>query len=117
VEVADGWHPLGLRPPVTFHPDELASGARRLGELAAAAGRDPADIVIAFKAPFAFLEAAGRDRGPLTGSPAQLVEDLQADVAAGVGHFVLDFAVPTPPEMMEAMERFAADVRPRVGAA
>ena len=31
--------------------------------------------------------------------------------------FVLDFSVPTPPQMMEAMERFAADVRPHVGEA
>jgi probable F420-dependent oxidoreductase len=116
VEVGDGWHPLGLRPPVALHPAELAARARRLAELATAAGRDPADIVIAFKAPFAFRAGAGRDRVPLVGSPAELVEDLGAYVAAGVRHFVLDFSVPTPPEMLEAMERFAADVRPRVPA-
>jgi probable F420-dependent oxidoreductase len=114
VAVADGWHPLGLRPPVALHPAELAERARRLGELATAAGRDPGDIVIAFKAPFAFREAAGPERAPLTGSPAQIVEDLQAYVAAGVRHFVLDFSVPTPAEMLDAMERLAADVRPRV---
>jgi probable F420-dependent oxidoreductase len=114
VEVADGWHPLGLRPPVTLHPAELGARARRLAELAAAAGRDPAGIVIAFKGPVAFRAAAGRERVPLAGSPAQIVEDLQAYVAAGVTHFVLDFSVPTPPEMLEVLERFAADVRPRV---
>ena len=97
-----------------LHPDELASRVRRLGELASTAGRDPAEIVIAFKAPFAFREAQGRDRAPLTGSPAQLIEDLQAYVAAGARHFVLDFSVPSPPRMIEAMERFAADVRPHV---
>jgi probable F420-dependent oxidoreductase len=117
VEVADGWHPLGLRPPVALHPAELGARARRLGELAAAAGRAPSDIVIAFKGPVAFREGAGRDRAPLTGSPAQIIEDLQAYVAAGVGHFVLDFAVPTPREMTEVLERFAADVRPQVGGA
>jgi alkanesulfonate monooxygenase SsuD/methylene tetrahydromethanopterin reductase-like flavin-dependent oxidoreductase (luciferase family) len=114
VEIADGWHPLGLRPPVRLDPDELAGRARRLAELADRAGRDPADIVIAFKAPFGFRDGAGRDRTPLSGSPAQIVEDLQAYVAAGARHFVLDFTVPTPPEMLEAMERFAADVRPQV---
>ena len=31
VEIADGWHPLGLRPPVALHPAELAERARRLG--------------------------------------------------------------------------------------
>src|SRR5262245_15767855 len=77
VEVADGWHPLGLRPPVKLFPDELAARAKRLAELAAAAGRDPAGIVIAFKGPLAFRDNAARDRSPLTGSPAQIVEDLQ----------------------------------------
>jgi alkanesulfonate monooxygenase SsuD/methylene tetrahydromethanopterin reductase-like flavin-dependent oxidoreductase (luciferase family) len=114
VDVADGWHPLGLRPPVMLHPDELASRVGRLRELASKAGRDPAEIVVAFKAPFAFRDAPGRDRALLTGSPAQLVEDLQAYVAAGARHFVLDFSVPTPSQMTEAMERFAADVRPHV---
>ena len=116
VEIADGWHPLGLRPPVALHPTELAERARRLAALAAAAGRDPRELVIAFKAPFAFRDDAGRDRPPLTGSPAQIVEDLQAYVAAGVRHFVLDFTVPTPAQMVEAMERLAADVRPHVRA-
>ncbi|HEX2500735.1 MAG TPA: LLM class F420-dependent oxidoreductase [Methylomirabilota bacterium] len=114
VEIADGWHPLGLRPPVRLDPDELAGRAQRLAEFAHQARRDPADIVIAFKAPFGFRKGAGRDRTPLSGSPAQLVEDLQAYVAVGVRHFVLDFTVPTPPEMLEAMERFATDVRPHV---
>jgi probable F420-dependent oxidoreductase len=116
VEVADGWHPLGLRPPVRLYPEELTARARRLGELATAAGRDPAGIVIAFKGPLAFQDGAGRDRSPLTGSPSQIVEDLQAYVAAGARHFVLDFAVPTLPEMLEALERFAREVRPHVRA-
>ena len=116
VEVADGWHPLGLRPPVTLHPAELGARVGRLHELAAAAGRDPSSIVVAFKGPVAFRDGAGRDRAPLTGSPAQIIEDLQAYVAAGARHFVLDFSVPTPPEMLDVLARFAGDVRPRVGA-
>jgi probable F420-dependent oxidoreductase len=117
VEVADGWHPLGLRPPVRLYPDELAARARRLGELLVTAGRDPADVVIAFKGPLTFQHSAGRERSPLRGSPAQIVEDLQAYVAAGVRHFVLDFTVSTLPEMLEVLERFARDVRPHVRAA
>ena len=96
VEVADGWHPLGLRPPVALHPTELAERARRL-----ASWRPPRDATRASSSsrsrrPFAFRDGAGRDRPPLTGSPAQIVEDLQAYVAAGVRHFVLDFTVPAP---------------------
>lgn len=111
VAVADGWHPLGLRPPVTLHPPELAAKVRRLRELAAAAGRDPASITISFKAPLRFDGAAGPGRPLLTGTPAQIVEDLRAYVAVGVQHFVLDFSVPTVPEMLGVLERFAAEVR------
>jgi probable F420-dependent oxidoreductase len=114
VAVADGWHPLGLRPPVALHPPELAARVRRLGELAVEAGRAPASITVAFKAPVRFDDTAGTGRSPLTGSPAQIVEDLEAYVAAGVRHFVLDFSVPTLPEMLGVLDRFAGDVRPRV---
>ena len=112
-EVADGWHPLGLRPPVTLPPPEMAAKVRRLRELAGAAGRDPAGITISFKGPVKF-EEGGKARTPLAGSALQIVEDLQAYVAAGVQHFVLDFSVPTLPAMLDVLERFAADVRPRV---
>ena len=80
-----------------------------------AAKRDPSEITITFKGPVKFDPAAPQNRSPLTGSPAQIVEDLSAYVAAGVEHFVLDFSVPTVPEMLDVLERFAADVRPKVG--
>lgn len=114
VAVGDGWHPLGLRPPVKLDPDELGMRVRRLHELALAAGRDPASITITFKAPLAFEAAAG-DRVPLSGSAAQIIEDLNAYVRSGVRHFVLDFSVPELPRMIEVLQRFAADVRPHVG--
>ncbi len=112
VEVADGWHPLGLRPPVSLHPSEMAAKVRRLREMVRAGGRDPANITISFKAPLRFEETAGT-RSPLAGSPSQIVEDLQAYVAAGVQHFVLDFSVTTVPAMLEVLERFAQEVRPQ----
>ena len=113
VAVGDGWHPLGLRPPVALYPPELAAKVRQLRDMAAAAGRDPAAITIAFKGPLKFEEVRGA-RTPLTGSPSQIVEDLQAYVAVGVQHFVLDFSVAGVPAMLDVLERFAADVRPKV---
>jgi probable F420-dependent oxidoreductase len=114
VAIADAWHPLGLRPPVMLHPPEMAAAVRRLRAFASAAGRDPRDITITFKGPVRLDPAAKKDRAPLTGSPAQIAEDLSAYVAAGVEHFVLDFSVPTVPEMLDVLERFAADIRGRV---
>ncbi len=114
VAIADGWHPLGLRPPVALHPPEMAEAVLRLRGLAAASGRDPRTITITFKGPVKLDPAAPRDRTPLTGSPAQIVEDLSAYVAGGVEHFVLDFSVPTVPEMLDVLERVAADIRPKV---
>jgi alkanesulfonate monooxygenase SsuD/methylene tetrahydromethanopterin reductase-like flavin-dependent oxidoreductase (luciferase family) len=116
VAVADGWHPLGLRPPVALHPPELTAKVRQLHDLARAAGRDPAGITVAFKAPLRFDDAAGPTRPPLTGSPTQIGEDLRAYVAAGVEHFVLDFSVPTVPAMLEVLERFAGEVREKARA-
>ena len=116
VQVGDGWHPLGLRPPVALYPPEMAAAVRRLRDMAAAAGRDPKTITITFKGPLRFDPAAGRERTPLTGSPAQIADDLGAYVDAGVEHFVLDFSVPTVPEMLDVLARVAADVRPRLSA-
>jgi probable F420-dependent oxidoreductase len=115
VAIGDGWHPLGLRPPVALHPPEMAAAVRHLRDLAVAAKRDPREITITFKGPVKLDPAAPKNRVPLTGSPAQIVEDLSAYVLAGVEHFVLDFSVPTVPEMLDVLERFAADVRPKVG--
>lgn len=116
VAVGDGWHPLGLRPPVGLHPPELAEKVRRLHDLAAGAGRDPATITISFKGPLSLAPTGGTTRTPLSGSPPQVVEDLAAYAGAGVQHFVLDFSVATVPAMVEVLERFAAEIRPHVRA-
>jgi alkanesulfonate monooxygenase SsuD/methylene tetrahydromethanopterin reductase-like flavin-dependent oxidoreductase (luciferase family) len=94
----------------------MAAAVRRLREMAAAAGRDAKSITITFKAPLKLEGGAPKDRAPLTGSPEQVAADLSAYVAAGVEHFVLDFSVPTVPEMLDVLERVAADGRPRVRA-
>jgi len=114
VDIGDGWHPLGLRPPVKLYPAEMAAAVRRLRDMAVAARRDPATITITFKGPLRFQDGAGRNRTPLTGSPAQIVEDLAAYVAAGVEHFVLDFSVAAVPAMLDVLERTMTEVCPKI---
>jgi len=116
VAVADGWHPVGLRPPASLRPPELAAKVRQLRDMADAAGRDPAAITISFKAPVKFEDNPGTTRPLLSGSPQHLIEDLNAYVSAGVQHFVLDFSVATVPEMRDVLERLAADVVSKVNA-
>ena len=107
----DPWWP---RPPVKLYPAEMAVAVRRLRDMAVTARRDPATFAISFKGPLRFHDGAGRDRTPLTGSAAQIAEDLSAYAAAGVEHFVLDFSVGSVPEMLDVLERTMADVKPRV---
>lgn len=113
-ELADGWHPIGLRPPVSLLPHELAARTRQLRDLVAARGRDPSTVTISFKAPLKLDGGSGSGRAPLSGPRDQIVEDLRAYAGAGVQHFVLDFSVSTLPAMLDVLERFAAEVRPHV---
>ncbi len=114
-ELGDGWKPVGLRPPGTLEPDAFAVEVRKLHDLTAARSRDPATITVAIKVPVAFVPGpAGASRPLLTGTPAQIVEDLARYRAAGVRHFILDFATADPGEMHETLDRFARDVRPVV---
>ena len=104
-----------VRPPVRLQPRSSAAASSGSTELAGRrdgtrAHRDR------LQGPGRVPGGARPDRVPLTGSPAQIIEDLPAYVPAGVRHFVLNFGVPTPPEMLDVLARFAADVRPRVGA-
>jgi probable F420-dependent oxidoreductase len=116
VAVGDGWHPIGLRPPSALHPPELARRVRRLREMAEQAGRDPDAITISFKAPLGLdgTATATAPRTLLSGSAAEIAADLRAYAEAGVRHFVFDFTVATVPEMQSVLERFAAEVRPRL---
>jgi probable F420-dependent oxidoreductase len=114
VDIGDGWHPLGLRPPVRLDPAEMADRVAQLRDLAAGAGRNPKEITVSFKAPLRLDDRAGAGSPALTGPPAKIAEDVAAYVAAGVEHFVFDFPSQELPDMLAVLERFAADVRPRV---
>lgn len=114
VEIGDGWHPLGLRPPVRLDPAEMTERIKTLRALAAGAGRNPHDITISFKAPLRLDDRAGGGRSPLAGPPAKIAEDVAAYVAAGVEHFVFDFPSPALADVLGTLERFAAEVRPRM---
>ena len=76
-------YPYSITSAFPLGPD--AAAVRRLRDMAATARRDPETIAISFKGPLRFQDGAGRDRTPLTGSAAQIAQDLSAYVAAGGG--------------------------------
>jgi probable F420-dependent oxidoreductase len=86
--LGDGWHPTGMSP------EAFAAGCQEVRKLAAAAGRDPARLVMSLRVE---VEVGGRassaraaSRARLPGDdPARMIADLEAYRRAGVEHVVL----------------------------
>lgn len=109
--LGDGWHPIGLRPPVGLHPAEYAQAATTIKGIAEEAGRDPGEIALTFRASLLFTDRPSSPRTPFMGSPAQIIEDIRAYARLGVTHLVLGFRGPTAEALLEELERFAMEVR------
>jgi probable F420-dependent oxidoreductase len=116
--LGDAWHPIGLRGPAGLAPDELAQKLSRIRSLARAAGRDPAEIRVAFRAPLDLWPTRGKPSGaverPLAGPAAKVTKDLQAYAAAGVDTVVFDLMLGNPAAMVAVMRRVAREIRPRL---
>jgi alkanesulfonate monooxygenase SsuD/methylene tetrahydromethanopterin reductase-like flavin-dependent oxidoreductase (luciferase family) len=52
----------------------------------------------------------------LSGSPDRIVAQLLAYQDAGLDHLVADFSENTLESILEGMQRFAEDIRPRLSA-
>ncbi len=117
-ELGDAWHPIGLRPPARLEPPEYAAKVKQLHACARAAGRDPAAIALTFRAPLRVLpsrtKAPGGDRPLFQGTAAQVIDDLRQYQALGVSHFVFDAVAQDLKGVLTNVERFAADVRPKL---
>jgi probable F420-dependent oxidoreductase len=116
--LGDAWHPIGLRGPAGLAPDELAQKLSRIRSLARDAGRDPAAIRVAFRAPLDLWPTRGTPSGaaprPLAGPAAKVAKDLQAYAAAGVDTVVFDLMLGEPAAMVAVMRRVAREIRPRL---
>ena len=116
-ELADGWHPIGHRPPANLHPAEYAEKVAAIHDWAKKAGRDPLDITLSFRAPLELrptrAKAPGGDRVPFRGTAAEVVQDVKDYQAVGVTDFIFDLAPPDVRGQLAMMERFAEEVRPK----
>jgi probable F420-dependent oxidoreductase len=109
VELGDAWHPGWSRP------DQLAAQRLELEAMAAKAGRDLATLDITLLRPMQILDRpADGPRRALIGTAEQVAEDIRAYEQVGVSHLVLGFRTTIGQEMLQQIERFAAEVRPRL---
>lgn len=119
-ELGDGWLPI-WHPPTGrgFTPDVLREKIIELRDLRRRAGRSAACTVVGLMA-LAFTDDVTVQPHSLVGSPAALVEQLQAYAAAGLDHVILSPFYGVPPELAATdladvgrrLARFASDVRP-----
>jgi probable F420-dependent oxidoreductase len=116
--LGDAWHPIGLRPPAMLAPEEYAASAKRLAAMAQAAGRPPGAVRLTLRAPMEVRAARAKppagERPLLQGTADQVLADLRRYQAAGVEHVTFDATVPDVKALLASLERFAADVRPRL---
>ncbi len=110
----DGWHPVGAIAAVTLRPAELRTLLDQLHRLTEKEGRDPSRLTLSFKAPVydtAVADPAGRR--PFSGTPDQLLEDIDAYARIGISELIFDFRSERLDDAIERMNRFAALVRLR----
>jgi probable F420-dependent oxidoreductase len=110
-EFGDVWHPVVLTPPEVLDPPGLAERKKVLQDLMAKQGRDPAKLKLTPKSHLHFTDT--RDR-MLSGTPAQIVEDLLAYREVGVGEIILYCPGPSEEKKIENLHRIAEEIAPKV---
>ena len=117
--LGDGWHPIGLRPPASLLPEEYAQKVKRIQEHARVARRDPEAITLTFRAPMEVRSSRAKppagERPLFQGTAAEVAADIKRYQAAGVTHFVFDATSAEPRAVLSNIERFAHEVRGKVG--
>ncbi len=110
-QLGDAWHPVGAIPAATLEPEELSENIAILGRYAEKAGRDPGEIEVAMKAPLydTNLPSEG-NRRRFSGSPDEVLQDVQTYSDIGVGHLIFDIRGPDLSQSLEKMDWFAHEV-------
>jgi probable F420-dependent oxidoreductase len=113
--LGDGWQPLVQRPPADLPPAEMRQKITQLRAFAQQAGRDPQRITLAMGSSIQFTDGvATGPRSLFTGTRAQIIEAIQRYQELGIQNFRCDFPSASIDGLLQAMERFAGEVRPQV---
>lgn len=117
-EMADAWHPIGMRPPAMLLPAEYAEKVNVIHGWARKAGRDPKAISLSLRVPLELAPKRGKatvsDQPGFRGGAADVIRHIKSYQALGVSHFVFDLAPADLTGQLALMERFAEEVRPKV---
>jgi alkanesulfonate monooxygenase SsuD/methylene tetrahydromethanopterin reductase-like flavin-dependent oxidoreductase (luciferase family) len=106
-------------PPGLLFPDAYAKRAKQIEAWAREAGRDPSAITLSVRVPMEVrpkrLKPPPGERPLFQGTADQVIADIRAYADAGVTHFVWDFTNQDLRLVLENLERFAQEVRPKLG--
>lgn len=110
-EYGDNWHCIRLTP------DEIAVQKPLLEAACETAGRDPASVGVSIRTSVTMGDTAtghehSEQRGLMTGSPADIIEDIESYRTAGVDYMVLSVVGNSTEETLENLNRFNTEVRP-----
>jgi probable F420-dependent oxidoreductase len=104
--------------PVWIGGHEYAKRTRQIEEWAREAGRDPRSVKLTVRVPMEVrskrFKPPGGDRPRFQGTAEQVIADIRAYAAAGVTHFVFDHTHQDLRAVVDNLERFAHDVRPKL---
>jgi probable F420-dependent oxidoreductase len=111
--LGDGWHPVGGIAAIPLRPAEMRASLDELRRLTDAERRDFRQLTISFKTPVYDSEVKDPEgRRPFSGTPEQILEDVDAYARLGVSELIFDCRSEHLAESLERLERFAALVRP-----
>jgi probable F420-dependent oxidoreductase len=111
--LADGWLPIGARPPADLPPAEVAAGFATVKAEAQKAGRDPNKMRVCFSTR---VDVDGTEQRMFTGSVDKIVGDFASYQRIGVREFIVGLGPASPAEYERNMRRFAEQVRPAIAA-
>lgn len=117
-ELADAWHPIGMRPPAMLLPAEYAEKVAVIHGWARKAGRDPRSIGLSLRVPLELVPRRSKtpvsDQPGFRGAAEDVIRHIRSYQVLGVSHFVFDLSPPDLKGQLAMMERFADEVRPKV---
>ncbi len=116
--LGDVWYPFGSNPKFRLAtPEAYRERAERVKQAVAEAGRDPAEVRLAYNSPLHLETERKMDdssRMPMTGSASDRVADIKAFEEAGMEMMVINLTANDRQQMLDRMEAFAAEVMPNV---